>query len=140
MPPFLRWCAVFLGLYAGLALAYHHTLTHTPRRVVVALDASYPMQAVWDQVPPVLETLQARRYTVFSLLTEKATLHSWQPTLTLGRLQPYAPRTLAPLLDVAMHQELRAADEVVVVTNAANTTALPVAKHWRVVQLQPVAP
>lgn len=140
MHAFLRWAVVFVGLYAGLAVAAHVFLTRHPRRVAVALDASFPMQAVWAQVPATLEALHTQRYTVFSLLTEKATIHSWQPRLALGRLQPYAPRALPQLLDVATHSELRDADQVIVVTNAPQSAALTVEQRWRLVQLHPVAP
>jgi len=43
------------------------------------------------QVPATLATLQQRRYTQFSLITDKAKIHAWQPQLALGALQPYAP-------------------------------------------------
>ena len=121
MQPFLVWCALLGSLYAGLAGAYHVYLTHYPRHVVVALDTSYPMHTVWSQVPATLATIQQRRYTQFSLITDKAKLHSWQPTLTLGALQPYAPRALVSLLDPHTYPALCTADQIYVVTNAARS-------------------
>ena len=99
MKQFLLWCAVFLGLYGVLSSAYHLYLTRYPRRVLVAVDTSFPMQAAWSQVPGTLAILQAQRYTLFGLITDKVRIHPWQSRLELGHLQPYAPRALAQMLD-----------------------------------------
>ena len=140
MKQFLLWCVVFFGLYGVLSGAYHLHLTRHPRRVLVAVDTSFPMQAVWSQVPDTLAALQAQRYTLFGLITDKARIHPWQSRLELGHLQPYAPRALAQMLDQHRYPELAAADQVYVVTNAANSAALAEDKRWHIVQLQPLAP
>ena len=140
MKQFLLWCAVFCGLYGVLSSAYHLHLTRHPRRVLVAVDTSFPMQAVWSQVPDTLAAIQAQRYTLFSLITDKARIHPWQPRLELGHLQPYAPRTLAQMLDLHRYPEMAVADQIYVVTNAINSAALAADKRWHIVQLQPLAP
>ena len=140
MKQFLLWCAVFCGLYGVLSSAYHLHLTRHPRRVLVAVDTSFPMQAVWSQVPDTLAAIQAQRYTLFSLVTDKARIHPWQPRLELGHLQPYAPRTLAQMLDLHRYPEMAVADQIYVVTNAINSAALAADKRWHIVQLQPLAP
>jgi hypothetical protein len=140
MKQLLLWCAVFLGLYGVLSSAYHLHLTRHPRRALVAVDTSFPMQAVWSQVPDTLAALQAQRYTLFSLITDKARIHSWQSRLELGHLQPYAPRSLAQLLDRHRYPEIATAHQIYVVTNAANGIALAEDKRWHIVQLQPLAP
>ena len=140
MKQFLLWCVVFFGLYGMLSSAYHQHLTHHPRRVLVAVDTSFPMQAVWSQVPDTLAALQAQRYTLFSLVTDKARIHPWQSRLELGHLQPYAPRALAQMLDPHRYPEMATADWIYVVTNATNSTALAADKRWHIVQLQPLAP
>ena len=140
MKQFLVWCAAFLGLYGVLSSAYHLHLTRHPRRVLVAVDTSFPMQAVWSQVPDTLAALQAQRYTLFSLITDKARIHPWQSRLELGHLQPYAPRALAQMLDPHRYPEMAAADQIYVVTNAANGIALATDKRRHIVQLQPLAP
>ena len=96
--------------------------------------------SVWSQVPDTLATIQAQRYTVFSLITDKARIHPWQSRLELGHLQPYAPRALAQMLDPHRYPEMAAADRIYVVTNATNSTALAADKRWHIVQLQPLAP
>lgn len=140
MKPFLFWCVVFLGSYGVLSSVYHLHLTRHPRKVLVAVDTSFPMQAVWSQVPATLAGFQAQRYTLFSLITDKARVHPWQPRLELGQLQPYAPRALAQMLDRHRYPELAAADQIYVVTNASNSAALAAGRHWHIVQLQPLAP
>jgi hypothetical protein len=140
MKQFLLWCAVFLGLYGVLSSTYHLYLTRHPRRVLVAVDTSFPMQVVWSQVPDALDALQEQRYTLFSLITDKARIHPWQTRLELGRLQPYAPRALAQMLDSHRYPEMAVADQIYVVTNATNSTPLAEDKRWHIVQLQPLAP
>jgi len=140
MKQFLLWCVLFLGLYGVLSSTYHLYLTRHPRKVLVAVDTSFPMQAVWSQVPDTLAAIQAQRYTLFSLITDKARIHPWQSRLELGHLQPYAPRSLAQMLDPHRYPEMAAADQIYVVTNAANSTTLAADKRWHIVQLQPLAP
>ena len=140
MKQLLIWCAVFWGLYGGMSAAYHLHLTRHPRRVLVAVDTSFPMQVVWSQVPDTLAAIQTQRYTLFSLITDKTHIHTWQPQLALGHLQPYAPRALAQMLDQRRYPDIVVADQVYVVTNAANRTALAKDKRWHIMQLQPMAP
>ena len=75
MKQLLIWCTVFWGLYGSMSAAYHLHLTRHPRRVLVAVDTSFPMQAVRSQVPDTLVALQAQRYTLFGLITDKARIH-----------------------------------------------------------------
>jgi hypothetical protein len=140
MKQFLLWCVVFFGLYGALSSAYHLHLTRHPRRVLVAVDTSFPMQAAWSQIPDTLATLQAQRYTLFGLITDKVRIHPWQSRLELGHLQPYAPRALAQMLDQHRYPEIAAADKIYVVTNAANSAALAEDKRWHIVPLQPLVP
>ena len=123
-----------------LSSAYHLYLTRYPRKVLVAVDTSFPMQAAWSQVPGTLAILQAQRYTLFGLITDKVRIHPWQSRLELGQLQPYAPRALAQMLDPHRYPEIAAADQLYVLTNAANSAALAADKRWHIVQLQPLAP
>lgn len=98
MKQFLLRCEVFFGVYEVLRSVYHLHLTRHPRRVLVAVDISLPMQAVWSQVSDTLATFRAQRYTLFGLITDKVRIHPWQSRLELGHLQPYAPRALAQRL------------------------------------------
>ena len=98
------------------------------------------MESVWSQVPDTLATIQAQRSTLFSLVTDKARIHSWQSRLELGHLQPYAPRALAQMLDSHRYPEMTVAEQIYVVTNAINSMALAEDKRWHIVQLQPLVP
>lgn len=140
MQRFLLWCAVFLGLYAGIGFAYHVYLSRHPRKVVVAVDTSYPMHMVWAQIPATLATIETQRYTQFSLITDKARVHSWQPRLTWDARQPYAPRAFSQMLDRQTYPELAEADEVYVLTNAEPRAIAAGTLRLRFVQLQPTAP
>ena len=91
MKQFLLWCVVFFGLYGVLSSAYHLHLTSHPRRVLVAVDTSFPMQAVWSQVPDTSPLSRCSAIPLFSLITDKARIHPWQSRLEFGHLQPYAP-------------------------------------------------
>jgi hypothetical protein len=44
------------------------------------------------------------------------------------------------MLDQQRYPEIATADQIYVVTNASNSTALAAAKRWHIVQLQPWAP
>ena len=91
-------------------------------------------------MPDTLATIQAQRYTLFSLITDKARMHSWQSRLELGQPQPYAPRALAQMLDRHRYPEMAVAEQIYVVTNAINSMALAEDKRWHIVQLQPLVP
>jgi hypothetical protein len=60
--------------------------------------------------------------------------------LSWAILQPYAPRALAQMLDPHRYPEIAVADQIYVVTNAANGTALAADKRWHIAQFQPLAP
>ncbi len=136
MKRLILWALIYLGLYAGLSTAYHLHLRAHPRRVLFAVDSSYPMQAVWPEVEATLQRLQHnRRYTTFSVITDKGKLHSWQPQATLQQVRPYAPRNLAPLLNVQRHSEYRQADQIMLITNAADAEAFTLPERMTLLRL-----
>ena len=96
MKPFLIWTVITLIVFGTLSGAYHLYLQTHPRKVLVAVDSSFPMKAAWSRVPRVLETIADQRYATFSLVTEKNRIHSWSAALKLGTIVPYAPRDLPP--------------------------------------------
>ena len=122
---------------------YHLHLTRHPRKVLVAVDTSFPMQAVSSQVPGMcLQPSGAQRYTLFSLITDKdRPSNTWQPRLHLGHLQPYAqPEPWLQMLDQHRYPDIVVADQVYVVTNAASRRRPgPTSKRWHIVQLQPTS-
>lgn len=140
MRTFLLWCVLTMSCYSGLVAAYHLYLSSHPRRILIALDTSYPMQPVWEQARAMVQALPQRRYSEFSVITDKGRLHGWQPAPALGNLQPYAPRNFATFLDPRQSPEIAAADTVYVVTNAPDTATLRQASGREVIVLTPAAP
>jgi hypothetical protein len=117
MKPFVIWLACTLASFAGLGGGYHAALTASPRKVLVIVDSSFPMQPVWGRVKQAVERLEDRRYTQFGLATEKGPVHGWRGRLKLGQLAAYAPRNFDKLAQRDF-PEIGEATEVYLVTNA----------------------
>ncbi len=117
MKPFAIWLVCTLAAFGGLGGGYHAALEADPRKVLVIVDSSFPMQPVWGGVKQAVEKLQDRRYTQFGLATEKGPVHGWRGRLGLGRLAPYAPRNFDKLARGDI-REIGEASEVYLVTNA----------------------
>jgi len=118
MRPFAIWLAIAIGIYGAFAGAYHMYLIGSPRRVLVIVDSSFPMQPVWTDVQADVRRLSGRRYTLYALITEKQRVHGWSSTLNLGSLKPYAPRSLLNLYAETEYPEFAEATEIHVLTNA----------------------
>ncbi|GBC63935.1 hypothetical protein DENIS_4935 [Desulfonema ishimotonii] len=136
MKPFGIWLIISLLGFGGLGSASHLYLSRHPRKVLVALDSSFPMKPVWPRVDQTLETLGRRRYTQFGLITEKNRIHSWAPRLTPGRITPYAPRDFSKLENATGYPETEAADEKILLTNATQEH-LARMDTWEVIRLTP---
>jgi len=121
MKTFAIWFAATLTLFGFLSGAYHAYLSENPRRVLVVIDSSFPMRAVWRKAEAELRSLNGRRYTEYALISEKARIHSWSEALRLGTLSPFAPRNFANLRNSARYPEMNSAMEVHFITNAAET-------------------
>jgi hypothetical protein len=134
MRAFGRWLKLAVCLFGLAAGGYHVYLGSHPKKVLVILDTSYPMSAVWDQVPSVLASIEASRYTIFALASDKGRIHGWRSTLELGRNVPYAPRYLKDLRQQLGTAELGEASEVVLITNAPEKE-LPPSTGWKIVHL-----
>jgi hypothetical protein len=125
MKRFLVWLGTTAFLFFALGLALHLYLTANPRKLAVVVDTSFSMQAQKALVDGELERLARTRYTVFSLLTEKAPIHGWQPLLEAPRaLTFYGPRDLSALMDPQRFPELAEADRVVLVTDSPDVSGL----------------
>jgi len=128
------WLASATIVYGAIAGGWHLYLNANPRSLAVVIDASYPMQANWSQLRSQLDRIADRRYTRFALATEKGLQHSWDWNLNLGRVTPYAPRNFERLRSLRDSlTELREADEVWFITNAADAELGPFA-DWRLVR------
>jgi len=117
--------------FGSLGFGYHTYLEANPFRVVVIIDSSHSMQARWPKVLALLDDLDDRRYTEFSLFSEKNKVHGWQSTLRPGDLLPYAPRDFSKL--VAM-SEIDQAKEVFFLTNASESEVAAF-DNWEILRL-----
>ncbi len=134
MKAFAIWLAITLGVFGAAGGGYHMYLTENPRRILVVVDASFPMKPGWRQLPGVLAGLSRARYTSYSLMTEKNKVHGWSPRLSLKGVTPYAPRDFSKLAGGGNYPEIGQATETYFVTNAAPalTESLP---NWRIIRL-----
>ena len=133
MKPLALWLGLALSSFGALGGGYHLYLEENPRRILVAVDASYPMQSAWPGVRETLHRIQQRRYARFSLYTEKGKVHGWSDRLRAGKIQPYAPRDLDALARASGTPELEEASERVLVTNAP-AAELAGFDDWKVVR------
>ncbi len=118
MKVFVLWAAATLLGFGSLGGAYHWSLSADPRAVLVIVDSSFAMKPVWHRVSPLLRDLSKRKYSEFSLVTEKGGVHGWASRLSPGKLAPYAPRDFAALEGGGRFPEIGEASEVYLITNA----------------------
>ncbi|MGI9336036.1 MAG: hypothetical protein ACR2RL_23055 [Gammaproteobacteria bacterium] len=134
MKPFAVWLAAAIGAFAAFGGGYHMHLESSPRRVVVLVDTSYPMRTSWQAVAGQLANLEERRYTQFSLFTEKGKIHGWNARLRPGDVAPYAPRNLDKLSNPGHQPEFTEADDRILITNA-DAAELPGPSGWDILRL-----
>jgi hypothetical protein len=135
MKAFMKWLAVALTVFAGVSGGYHFYLKSYPDRIMVVIDASFPMSRVWDRIPAVLENLEKHKYTKYALATDKGLIHSWMDELNPGRAIPYAPRNLKDLEKRLELQEIRDASEVYLVTNAEKNEISGIS-GWKIIMVE----
>ena len=137
MKPFLLWLSITLSIFGACSAAYHLYLTQNPRKILVAVDSSFQMNAVWQRVPVTLTSIQQQRYAQFALVTEKARIHSWSPSLQLGTLVPYAPRDFSKLERDTEYPEMAEAFQKYLITTMIDAAQMARLRDWRVIQLMP---
>jgi len=135
MAPFLHWLAAALISFGTLAGGYHTYLDARPFRVLVIVDSSFPMKAIWPKVTSKLQEIGDRRYTEFSLYSEKNKVHDWQPVLRPDDLVAYAPRSFAKLQSMLKSSGVGDVAEIILVTSA-RTTELKEFEDWTVLSIQ----
>ena len=74
------------------------------------------------------------------LLLDKTKIHSWQPSLHLGKIRSYGPRNLTKLLDRHQYPEINEADRIYLVTNASALSSLLGALGKEVILINPATP
>ena len=131
MKPLAIWLAAVAVAFGALTAAT--VLTRSTERVFVVVDSSYPMRAVWADVPAELRSIGDRDRAEFALATEKSMVHDYGGDLSLAGVDPFAPCDLSSIDGYPAAAE---ADERILVTTPAScpTDALV---GWTVVELRP---
>jgi len=117
LKPFLQWLAFTLAGFGALGGGYHLYLTQNPTRVLVVLDSSFPMQSDLDKIRGLLNEIGDKRYTEFSLYTEKGIVHSWRARLNADNFTFYAPRDWSRLSSLQNNREFSEATHTILITN-----------------------
>lgn len=149
MKTFSVWLVITLVVFGASSGGYHVYLTKSPRKVLVAVDSSGSMKAVWNQVPQSLKMIAGQqRYVIFSLVTEKSrvptkenpnpalSVPSWSSELQLGTIIPYLPRDFAKLTGNAQYPEVAEAQQKYLITDAEGAQSQNW-KGWTIIRLTP---
>lgn len=126
-----------IGVFGACSGAYHLYLTQNPRKIFVAVDSSFQMNAVWQRVPETLSAIEQQRYAQFALATEKTRIHGWSPRLQLGTIVPYAPRDLSKLEGGAGYPEMADAAQKFLITTMLDAAQTEKFHDWHTIQLTP---
>ncbi len=133
MKSFLIWLSITFIVFAGLFGAYHFYLSKNPRKILIAVDSSYEMKAVWSLIPSELAKIADKRYTQFCLVTEKNKIHDWADKPGMSKILPYAPRAFSRLTGVDKYPEIGQAQKCYLITNAARIQGFD---GWEIVRLR----
>jgi hypothetical protein len=131
---FLQWLAFTLAGFGSLGSGYHLYLKEHPSRIVVVLDSSFPMQPDMARMRTALDEIGSRRYTEFSLYTEKGMVHGWRPELTADNVTFYAPRDWSQLSSLQNDAGISEANETILITNDPAVRKL--SGDWTVMHLR----
>jgi hypothetical protein len=136
MKPLLIWLAVVAVIFGGYALVAN-ALRETSQ-VFVFVDASNPMVPVWRKVTVELDEIDDRDDAEFALAYGQSLgselAHTWQPTLELVGVEPFAPCSFD---EIASFPEASEADERILITTADTPCDTSTLTDWTVIQLEP---
>lgn len=130
MKAFTFWLLATLLGYGALGGGYHHQLSSNPQKIVVIVDSSFAMKDRWGDIPALLDSLDDKKYSTFSLVTEKRILHGWDDALKWTTLTAYAPRDFSRATEF---RPVKEADKVYLITNAGPEELRDV-PNWEVVR------
>lgn len=119
---FRTWLVVSLVAFSVNVGGIRYHLREHPRKVLIVVDASYPMAPIWDRAMETARSLAGRKNQLYAVATEKGLVHGWANRADFQGIVPYAPRNLDGLLK-RLPTEVADADEVVLVTNAPGAEA-----------------
>lgn len=114
---FAIWIGAAIVAFSAHSAGLRYHLLEHPRKVLIVVDASFPMTQDWGRAAETVRALAGRKNQVYAVATEKALVHGWAGRPDLGGTVPYAPRNLENLSG-RLPKEAAEADEIVLVTNA----------------------
>jgi DNA polymerase III alpha subunit len=139
MKQFIIFLFLFIILAAGFIAFSHYYLGWNPKKVVIAVDTSYGMNNSWSQVAETVKAYENMKYSIFSLITDKMTIHSWEKQLQtekLGNIKPYGPTDISVFNDQNKFTELKKADMIVIITNANDISIFTKDSRYKIIQLK----
>jgi hypothetical protein len=127
--------AIFL---AGLLVAYGLlaaaiVLSRETERAFVVVDSSFPMRAVWNQLPDALAAIEDQGFAEYALASEKELIHPWQRQLRFPEIRAYAPCDLS---EIEAYPQAAEADERILITTPGDCATDGLA-DWGVILLEP---
>lgn len=135
MKPLAIWLVIVAVVFGGYALVT--SVTRDTSSVFVFVDSSNPMQPVWRKVQRELDRIDDRDHAEFALAEGQSRgsrlVHSYQATLNLGNVTPFAPCSLA---DIDSFPEATDADERILITTAASCDTSAI-QGWTIIELTP---
>lgn len=140
MKPLAIWLAVVVVVFGGYALITASTRGTT--QVFVFVDSSNPMQSVWRKVPRELDRIDDEDHAEFALAEGQRQgselVHTFQSTLVLGSVQPFAPCSFA---DIDTFPEAADADRKILITTPGSTSSpgcdTTTLVGWDIIELTP---
>ncbi|MGB1108801.1 MAG: hypothetical protein ACPG4N_00500 [Gammaproteobacteria bacterium] len=119
MITFIKWLAIQAIVWTLAVAGGHYWLHEEPRRILIGIDASFPMNRDWQAVRERVDALAARsRYSEFAVVTGKSRVHGWRDKPAMDGVVTYGPRHLDRITDPTRYPEIEQADKRVLITNA----------------------
>ncbi len=141
MKAFALWAALLVVVYAGLGAGTALTRSASEEKILVAVDVSGSLENAKADLPRALDFLRSRRYARFMIVTNSPNrslrvVQDWSTDLNLDAVERMAMyETLDPSV-LREFDEVKTADLIVFVTNAADTSALEGVPRSRIVRVK----
>ncbi|MBN1524113.1 MAG: hypothetical protein JW904_06520 [Spirochaetales bacterium] len=123
------WAGIFIVFYAGLAAGTHFTRATNAKKILLAIDVSGTMESEKQKLSGTLSFLEQSPYVQYKIVTNSPNmrlqlLQDWSSVPDFGAVSAitmYVPLSLEKLAGIAGQA---GADEIIFITNAADTSAL----------------
>ena len=139
MKRFLVFLVIFIILAAGITVFTSIYLDLNPKKIVIAVDSSYNMNNYWTRLTEIVKSYESARYSTFTLITDKMTVHSWDTelkTYKLGSIKPYGPQDITVFLDDRRYPELKKAAQIIIITDAEDTSMFNKDSRYKIIQMK----